>query len=55
MSEFEWTPFTHGGVFWETPKPGFGPPNAADDAGLREWPEGFMQAYADYPDTFVRR
>ena len=54
MSEntFEWTPFSYGFVFWESPKPEFGPPSPADDAGLREWLEGFMQAYADDPDPF---
>jgi hypothetical protein len=49
--DFEWTPFSHGFVFWETPRSEFGPPSAADDVGLQEWLDGFMQAYADYPDT----
>jgi hypothetical protein len=53
--DFEWTPFSHGFVFWETPRSEFGPPSIDDDAGLQEWLEGFMQAYADYPDTLVRR
>jgi hypothetical protein len=51
MSGFEWTDFMRGFVFWETPRSEFGPPSTADDAGLQEWLEGFMQAYADYPDT----
>lgn len=45
---FEWTPFSHGFVFWESPKPEHGPPS--DQAGQREWLEGFQQAHADYPD-----
>lgn len=46
---FEWTPFAHGCVFWEYPGPEHLPP--ADEAGQREWLEGFLQAHADYPDA----
>jgi len=49
--QFKWTPFAHGFVFWEFPKPGHLPPGPDDLAGLREWLSGFQQAYADYPDT----
>ena len=45
---FEWTPFSHGFVFWEMPALEHLPP--ADEAGQREWLEGFLQAHADYPD-----
>ena len=45
---FEWTPFSHGFVFWEYPGPEHLPP--PDEAGRREWLEGFLQARADYPD-----
>ena len=46
--EFEWTPFSHGFVFWEYPGPEHLPPS--DAVGQREWLEGFLQAHADYPD-----
>jgi hypothetical protein len=46
---FEWTPFSHGFVFWEYPSPEHLPP--ADEASQREWLEGFLQAHADYPDA----
>lgn len=45
---FEWTPFSHGFVFWEYPGPEHLPP--PDEAGRRDWLEGFLQARADYPD-----
>jgi hypothetical protein len=45
---FEWTPFARGFVYWEYPGPEYLPP--ADQAGQREWLEGFQQAHADYPD-----
>jgi ribosome modulation factor len=45
--------FQKGFVFWETPRPEFGPPE--DDTERQEWLAGFQQAYADYPDTLVRR
>ena len=45
---FEWTPFSHGFVFWEYPGPEHLPP--PDEAGRREWLEGLLQARADYPD-----
>ena len=45
---FEWTPFSHGFVFWEYPGPEHLPP--PDEAGRREWLEGLLQAHADYPD-----
>ena len=45
---FKWTPFAHGFVFWEYPGPEHLPP--PDEAGRREWLEGFLQAHADYPD-----
>jgi len=45
---FEWTPFAHGYVFWEYPGPEHHPPT--DEAGQREWLEGFRQAHAEYPD-----
>lgn len=45
---FEWTPFSHGFVFWEYPGPEHLPPS--DAVGQREWLEGFLQAHADYPD-----
>ena len=45
---FEWTPFNHGFVFWEYPDREHLPP--ADEAGQREWLEGFLQAHADSPD-----
>ena len=48
---FEWTPFTRGFVFWETPRAEFNPPDPADVENLAEWLAGFQQAYADYPDT----
>ena len=46
---FEWTPFAHGFVYWEYPRSDHLPP--ADEAGQREWLEGFLQAHADYPDA----
>lgn len=45
---FEWTPFAHGFVFWEYPGSEHLPP--PDEAGQREWLEGFLQSHADYPD-----
>ena len=45
---FEWTPFSHGFVFWEYPGPDHLPPS--DETGQREWLEGFQQAHADDPD-----
>ena len=45
---FKWTPFAHGFVFWEYPGPEHRPP--PDEAGRREWLEGFLQAHADYLD-----
>ena len=45
---FEWTPFSHGFAFWEYPGPEHLPP--ADEAGQREWLEGFLQAHADHLD-----
>ena len=45
---FNWTPFSHGFVFWESPKPEHGPPS--NQAGQWDWLEGFLQAHADYPD-----
>jgi hypothetical protein len=45
---FDWTPFSHGFVFWEYPIPEHLPPS--DAVGQREWLEGFQQAHADYPD-----
>ena len=45
---FEWTPFSHGFVFWEYPGPDHLPPS--DEMGQREWLEGFQQAHADDPD-----
>lgn len=45
---FEWTPFSHGFVFWEHPGSEHLP--LSDEAGQREWLEGFRQAHADYPD-----
>ena len=45
---FDWTPFSHGFVFWESPKAEHGPPS--DQAGQREWLERFQQAHADYPN-----
>lgn len=45
---FEWTPFSHGFVFWENPSREHLPP--ADEAGQREWLEGFLQSHTDYPD-----
>lgn len=45
---FEWTPFAHGFVFWEYPKLEHLPP--ADEAGQREWLEGFLQSHADHPN-----
>lgn len=41
--------FQKGFVFWETPRPEFNPPE--NDTERREWLDGFMQAYVDYPDT----
>jgi hypothetical protein len=49
--QFEWTPFSHGFVFWETPTAEHRPPGLENAEGLREWLAGFQQAYADYPDT----
>lgn len=46
---FEWTPFSHGFVFWEYPGYEHLPP--PDEVGQREWLEGFLQAHADYPDV----
>ena len=45
---FQWTPFSHGFVFWEYPGPDHLPPS--DEMGQREWLEGFQQAHADDPD-----
>ena len=45
---FEWTPFSHGFVFWEYPGPEHLPP--PDEAGRREWLEGFLQSHADNPN-----
>ena len=45
---FEWTPFSHGFVFWEYPKAEHWPPS--DEIGRREWLEGFLQAHADCPN-----
>ena len=45
--------FQKGFVFWETPRHELGTPE--DDTERQEWLAGFQQAYADYPDTFVRR
>ncbi len=45
---FEWTPFAHSFGFWEYPSPEHLP--LPDEAGQREWLEGFLQAHADYPD-----
>jgi hypothetical protein len=47
--------FQKGFVFWETPTAEHWPPELDNTEGLREWLAGFQQAYADYPDTFVRR
>jgi hypothetical protein len=47
-SEHELDAFQRGFVFWESPKAEYMPP--IDDAGRREWLEGFCQAHADYPD-----
>lgn len=44
---FEWTPFSRGFVFWEHPGPEHLPP--PDEAGRREWLEGFLQSHADNP------
>jgi hypothetical protein len=41
--------FQKGFVFWETPRPEFGPPD--DDTERQEWLAGFQQAYTDYPNT----
>ena len=46
---FEWTPFSHGFVYWEYPDSKHLPP--ADERGQREWLKGFLQAHADYPDV----
>ena len=45
---FEWTPFSHGFVFWEYPGPAHLPPS--DEMGQQEWLEGFQQAHADDPN-----
>jgi hypothetical protein len=45
---FEWTPFSHGFVFWENPNREHLPP--ADEAGQLEWLEGFLQSHADNPN-----
>lgn len=45
---FEWTPFSHGFVFWEYP--GQEPRPPPDEASRREWLEGFLQAHTDYPN-----
>ena len=45
---FEWTPFSHGFVFWEYSGPEHLPP--PDEASRREWLEGFLQAHTDYPN-----
>lgn len=42
---FQWTPFSHGFVFWEYPDSKHLPPD--DESGQREWLEGFLQAHAD--------
>jgi hypothetical protein len=47
--EYELDAFQKGFVFWEHPKLEYMPP--IDDKGRREWLEGFIQAFADYPDT----
>lgn len=44
---FEWTPFNHGFVYWEYLDREHLPP--PDEAGQREWLEGFLQAHADSP------
>jgi hypothetical protein len=41
--------FQKGFVFWKHPKPEYLPP--IDDAGRREWLDGFCQTHADYPDS----
>ena len=46
--EYELDAFQKGFVFWESPKAEYMPP--IDEAGRREWLEGFCQAHADYPD-----
>jgi hypothetical protein len=48
-SECELDAFQKGFVFWEHSTAEYLPP--IDDAGRREWLEGFLQAHADYPDT----
>ncbi|MCB1764497.1 MAG: hypothetical protein KDJ22_00340 [Candidatus Competibacteraceae bacterium] len=45
---FEWTPFSHGFVYWEYPDSEHLPP--ADERGQREWLEGFLQSHADAPN-----
>jgi hypothetical protein len=47
-SEHELDAFQKGFVFWESLKAEYMP--SIDDAGRREWLEGFLQAHADYPD-----
>ena len=48
---FEWTPFSHGFVFWEYPGPDHLPPSDAVGQRLEE----FQQVYADYPDESYDR
>lgn len=45
---FQWTPFSHGFVFWEYPGPDHLPPS--DEIEQQEWLEGFQQAHADDSD-----
>ena len=45
---FEWTPFSHGYVFWEYPGKEHLPPS--DETGQRDWLEGFLQSHAEHPD-----
>jgi hypothetical protein len=51
--EYELDAFQKGFVFWESPKAEYMPP--IDDAGRREWLEGFLQAHADSPTRWIRR
>lgn len=44
---FEWTPFQHGYVYLDYPGSEHLPP--PDEAGQREWLEGFLQCHADIP------
>lgn len=45
---FEWKPFNHGFVYLDYPEPEHLPP--PDEAGQRDWLEGFLQAHADSSD-----